>query len=113
MPQQGSTRRGDARRVAGIRGSVEHPRQRESPSAMPRRRCVAGGGSAPFPRSAGSIAATSGPPDRRRAPDQPPVVRVIQQAPAGHVAVHARVFVSFFTTIMSTAARDERQVSAA
>ena len=52
--------------------------------------------------------AISGSPDRRRAPSQPPLVRV---GPAcgrpGHVAVQARVLVgSFLTAIMITAARE-------
>jgi hypothetical protein len=54
-------------------------------------------GSSRFRRLAGSIITTGGSPDRRLAPDQPLRVRVIQRAPAGHVAVQAPVSVSFST----------------
>jgi hypothetical protein len=57
-----------------------------------------------FRRSAGSIIAISGSLDRRR--DQPPLVRVIQRAPAGSCRDPARVSVAFSTTIMSIAGRD-------
>ena len=63
-----------------------------------------------FRRLAGSIIAISGSPDRRRVPDQPPLVRVIQHAADG--AMWRSRLGSFPTALMITAVRDARTLHA-